>query len=204
MDALLVEATASSVLFVEEDGVAGMAKSFTLVGFDAMLGLGLMFLGDLHRGVTGGGLVTKLLALILVELGSLFGHNFTYVSLQLGSNRHHYLHLLSRRECWHLQYMVIYCASPVWVSCLTWFGNGFPQVHKTQIVHSQYEVPFDCTSFLNPIHLICSVSHCIWSGMGSFSLNPLLEHVDYHICFCQLMFPLHQELAPQQFPQFCS
>ena len=53
-----------------------MVRSLTLMDFDSLLGLELMFLGDLCRGIIGGGFVTKLLALILVELGSLFGLNF--------------------------------------------------------------------------------------------------------------------------------
>ena len=41
-------------------------------------GLGAMFLADLRRGVTGGGFVTKLSALIRAELSSLFGHSFMH------------------------------------------------------------------------------------------------------------------------------
>ena len=75
MVALLVEAIAASFLFAEGVDAAGMFRFCTLVGFDVLLGLGLMFLADLRKGITGGGLVTKLSALIWLELGSLFGHS---------------------------------------------------------------------------------------------------------------------------------
>ena len=71
-----MEATVSSVSFVVEGVVLGMVRSLTLIDFDSLLGLELMFLGDLRRGIIGGGFVTKLSALILVELGSFFGRNF--------------------------------------------------------------------------------------------------------------------------------
>ena len=71
-----MEVTASSVSFVIEGEVLGVVMSLALVDFDSLLGLELMFLGDLRRGIMGGGFVTKLSALILVELGSLFGRNF--------------------------------------------------------------------------------------------------------------------------------
>ena len=44
-------------------------------GSGAVSGLGVMFLADLRRGVTDGGFVTKLSALIRAELGSFFGRS---------------------------------------------------------------------------------------------------------------------------------
>ena len=63
-------------------------------------GLGAMFLADLRRGVTGGGFVTKLSALIRAELSSLFGRSFMHFWIWgschlhcLGSLLAHMIHL---------------------------------------------------------------------------------------------------------------
>ena len=54
-------------------------------GFGAVSGLGVMFLANLLKGVTDGGFVTKLSALIQAELSSFFGcslvHFFGYRAL---------------------------------------------------------------------------------------------------------------------------
>ena len=51
-------------------GHGGFAAGGFGAGSGVASGLGAVFLADLQRGVTGGGFVTKLSALIRAELGS--------------------------------------------------------------------------------------------------------------------------------------
>ena len=78
METLSLFGLSSVVLFGSGVFAAGGFGAGSGVASGLASCLGAMFLADLQRGVTGGGFMTKLSALIQAELSSFFGHSLVH------------------------------------------------------------------------------------------------------------------------------